>query len=153
MLKRLVALCVLLLLVDVSIQAAGKEPPRDVLGISIGMSTEAAHSRLQKLGRLEKEERRQQEVWALQRDSDFAYLIVGFDKDQVRYVTAKVREAGRRMRYSDVADIKSARKVIGAGNYEYIWQVAARGNRPAYLVVARGTDPNYLLYYSIKRVN
>lgn len=155
------ALCVLIIVLvfgvqAMSPQAVSKELSSDILGISIGMNEPDAHARLQKIGRLEKQERGAQEVWALSDDAQFAYLIVGFDKSgQVRYVTVKARDVGsgkqpRRLRYADVADIKKARQVIGSGNYEYIWEVAPSANRPAYNVIARGTDPQYLLYYSLK---
>lgn len=145
---------VFLLMISTNVPGAGKQPKAEILGISLGMDVKAAHSRLQKIGRLEKEERKQQEVWFLKDDPNFAYLIIGFDSDykKVRYVTVKARDAGRGVRYSDVLDIKRAREIKAANNLEYVQQVTAQGDRPAYLVIARGTDPKYLRYYSIKKV-
>jgi hypothetical protein len=120
------------------------------------MSREAVRRRLEKIGRLEKEERKQQEVWRLRRDPHYSHLIIGFNKDytQVRYLTATAREdGGRRVRYSDVLDLKSARQTGSANNYRYTQEVAARGNQPGYVVSARGTDATYLTYYSIEKID
>ncbi|MGH9902821.1 MAG: hypothetical protein ACRD68_13520, partial [Pyrinomonadaceae bacterium] len=130
-------------------------PPPDALGIRIGMSQKEARGRLEKVGRLLKEERKRQEVWALDRDPHFASMILGFDGEyRVRYVTLAARAGGAgRMRYSDVADVKGAQQTVGVNNYKYTWRVAARGgDRPGYVVVARGTDPQYLSYFSIKKI-
>jgi hypothetical protein len=133
--------------------AARPEPEPEILGIRIGMSADEAHARLRKLGRLEKEERKQQEVWVLGADARFAYLIVGFDKGygQVRYVTAKAREGGTRVRYNEVLELEGARRIVAPPKYEYIREVAAKGERPAYLVIAQGSDPQVLTYYSVKK--
>lgn len=128
---------------------------RDVLGISVGMRADAARERLRKIGRLEKEERRQQEVWAVADDRRFAHLIVGYDKDsnRVRYVTAKAREGDRRVRYGDVIDLKTATKTASTNNYKYAQKVAAHGDRPGYVVIARGNDPTYLTYLSLESLD
>jgi hypothetical protein len=132
-------------------------PPPEVSGVRIGMSREAVRRRLEKIGRLEKEERKQQEVWRLRRDPHYSHLIIGFNKDysQVRYLTATAREdgGGRRVRYADVLDLKQARRTGSANNYRYTQEVAARGNQPGYVVSARGTDARYLTYYSIEKID
>ncbi|HZI18103.1 MAG TPA: hypothetical protein VEY09_05850 [Pyrinomonadaceae bacterium] len=133
--------------------AKGQEPKPEVLGIRIGMSVEEARARLGKMGRLEKEERKQQEIWALDSDRSFSYLIVGFDKayKEVRYVTAKAREGGRAVRYSEVLDIEGAQKIVSPPKYEYVCEVAAKGDSPAYTVIAQGRDPQVLTYFSVKK--
>lgn len=135
--------------------AAGKEPVPGVLGISIGMSREAAHKKLGRIGRLEKEERKQQEVWILTGDRHYESLILGFNKDYtgVRYITAKAREGGRRVRYGDALDTAKARQLGTAGNYKYVQEVAARAGRPGYVLTARGTDPVYLTYFSVETLD
>lgn len=145
----------LLLTASVSVAAAGSEirPRRDIVGLHLDMTKEEAHSRLQKIGTLQREERKRQEVWEV-RDPYFSHVIVGFDKQaRVRFVTAVAREGGQRMRYADVANLKKARQEgdASANNYNYVWELAARGKEPKGLVMARGRDPQYLSTYSIKK--
>ncbi len=87
----LIALALVLLSSAVSVEASGKEPKPEVLGISIGMSREAVRRKLARIGRPEKEERKQQEVWSLTGDGPYESVIVGFEKGYtgVRYVTAR----------------------------------------------------------------
>ena len=152
--KKLVACCFLSLLVTASVNAFGREPQREIMGLRLGMSKVAAHQQLQKIGRLEREERKRQEVWEV-RDPRFSHIIVGFDKGtQIRFVTAVAREdSQQRMRYRDVADLTKARQVgdIAIKNYHYVWELAARGKEPKSFIVVRGRDPEYLTTYSIKR--
>jgi hypothetical protein len=131
-----------------------KEPPRDILGVSIGMKAADARRRLEKLGRLEKSERKQQEVWAVH-DGRFSHLIVGFSKDasEVRFITAKARPGGPRIRYSDIGDTRKAKVAVAPPNHEYSWAVTRRNGRPGYLVVARGANPDFLLYLSMKKAD
>lgn len=149
--KRGVALATLLLILAAGAQASAAEPKPEILGVRLGMSLREARARLGKLGRLEREERKQQQIWALRDDPRFAFLIVGFDKDfsRVRFITAKAREGGGRVRYADVLDLKRARQLGRAGNYSYSQRVR-RGRRGAYVVSARGTDAEYLTYYSVR---
>jgi hypothetical protein len=147
----------LLLIVSSSALADVKEPPPSILGISLGMKEAAARQVLDKLGRLQKEERRRQEVWNLTGDPRYASLIIAFDKKQeVRYVTVFTHEGaasrGQRVRYSELGDVKSARLERIGNNVKYTWDVASKGGGSRYLVVARGTDAQYLSSYSIKRV-
>ena len=74
------------------------------------MSREEAHARLQKMGKLEKEERRQQEVWRLDGDPSYTHLMVAYDKEHasVRYVTAVANEQGRRVSYAEVMNLDGA---------------------------------------------
>jgi hypothetical protein len=131
-----------------------KWPRAEVLGVRLGMEEEEAHERLEKVGRREEEgEEREaeQEVWILGRESRFAYLLVRFNREErVSLVTAVVRE-GRRMMYSEVASLKNARRTTDGRNYTYTWRVPPRGGQAGYVVVARGSHPDYLTSYSIFR--
>jgi hypothetical protein len=153
--KSLLMVCLLILASGALTPAAANEPKPEVLGVELGMSADEARARLRKMGRLEKEERKQQEVWALDRDERFSHLIVGFEKEsgRVRYVTAKARPAGRRVRYSDVFDLKGAKQVVSPPKYEYVREVAARGKHPRYAVILLGSDPQTLTYYSVKKLD
>lgn len=157
MMRRFITLSLLLAVAATAAVARveAKEPKPEIMGIKIGMSADAAHARLRKIGKLEKEERKQQEVWHLNGDERFEYLIVGFDKEykHVRYVTAKARDNGKRVRYDDVLDLKKAKQTVSANNYKYLLEVAAHDKRPGYTVVVRGTDPNFLRYYSVEKID
>jgi len=157
--RKLVAGGLLSLLFAASVCAAGVQPRprRDILGIKVGMSAEAAHSQLKKIGRFQKEERKRHEVWEVE-DFYFSHLIIQFDKAKlVHFVTAVAREDAKRgrMRYDDVADLKKARQTGEAAknNYRYEWGLAAAGKDPKINIVAWGRDPQYLQYYSIERAN
>lgn len=142
------------------VEASAKAAPRAVLGVSPGMSEEAARRVLRRVaekqgdeGKKEEEEEGhgREEIWTLKRDPHFAKVIVGLDAgNRVRYVTALAREAGRRMAYSDVAALKDARAEESGVFRRYTWEVKSRGRTPGYLVIAQGRDPQYLMSLSIK---
>ncbi len=82
--------------------------PYNIMGISLGMSRADARARLQSLGSLDRETRKRQEVWTI-KDARISHLLVGYDPEmRVRYVTAIARTDGPRIRYDEVADLKSA---------------------------------------------
>lgn len=144
----------MVLLIAAAIQGKGKALPHEILSISLGMTRSDVHARLQKIGHLEKEERKRQEVWRLKQNAFFSHLLIGFDSDfKVRYLTAVARPNGRRLRYSDLGDLKLAKEMRLLRNVQYEWQVPASGNLPAYIVMARGTHPQYLTTYSLKSVD
>ena len=63
--------------------------------------------------------------------------LVGYDADnRVRYVTAIARTDGPRIRYQEVADLKSARHSNSAGNHKFTWEVESRGKE--FIIIARG---------------
>jgi hypothetical protein len=152
--KRLVVLCLLPLLLSGSALTAVKEPQPELLGIRIGMSRTDAYKRLQKIGKLEKAERKQQEIWALTKDPRYSHLIIAFNKEYtgIRFVTAVARD-GVRIRYEDVIDTKRARQAGSVNNYKYVMETPARGKEPHYIVIAQGRDPQYLKYYSIEKLD
>ncbi len=131
------------------------ESKADILGIKLDMSQENAHRRLREIGKLEKEEGKQQEIWALKEDPHYSYLIVAFTKENpsVRFVTAKMREGGSRVRYSDVLELEKTRQIGSANNYKYVQEFPPEGNRSQYSVIASGKDADYLTYLSLKVLN
>lgn len=140
----------IMLLIAVNINAQTKH---DVLGIKVGMNKEDAVKRLQKIGSKERDERKQQEIWNLTDDSSYSHIIIAFNKEnKVRFITAKGRESGKRVRYSDVIDVKKARQIGAVNNYKYVLEMPARGKKPGYKVIARGQDQNYLTYFSIEEL-
>ena len=112
MIKILLSFVLLFSFVLFSVQSSAAKTKSDVFGISLGMSHEAANKLLKKIGKLEKNESKLQEVWALNNDVSYSHLIVGFDKEtnEVRFVTAKARENGKRVRYETVLDVKRQNK-------------------------------------------
>ena len=147
--KRIFILC--LLLVSAGVAAQAKVKP-EIMGVALEMSREAAQARLKAIGELEKEDRRRQEVWAI-KDPRISHLLVGYDADyRVRYVTAIARADGPRMRYQEVADLKSAQRLNSQGNYRFTWEIPERRGQFAFVVIALGRDPNFLDSYSIKRL-
>lgn len=151
--NKLLTPCLFLLLIaGVSVTAFAATPKSEIMGISLGMSRADARARLQSIGTLERETRKRQEVWAV-KDERISHVLVGYDPDlRVRYVTALARSGGPRIRYDEVADLKSAQRAQNQGNYKLTWQVAARSGHVAYLLIAHGHDPQYLESYSIKKV-
>lgn len=155
--KRIFALCAMLLLscsIAAAISAVADAPARDILGIRLDMSKTAAHARLQKLGRLEREERKRQEVWLIT-DKRFSHILLGYDTaGKVRYVTAVAREKEQPVRYADVADLKKARQMGDpkVNNFIFMWELEARGDAPKTQVIAQGRDPQHLHHLSLKRV-
>ena len=128
-------------------------PRPEIMGVSLGMSRANARARLQAIGKLERETRKRQEVWSV-KDDRISHLLVGYDPDlRVRYVTAIARTNGPRIRYDDVADLKTAAREQNQGNYKLTWQVAARSGHSAYMLIAHGHDPQYLESYSVKKLD
>jgi hypothetical protein len=178
--KKLVAGGILSFLFAANVFAFGpslpQQPQRDILGVRIGMSADEVRSRLNKIGRLGKTERKRHEVWEV-RDAYFSGLIIQFDKaNLVHFVTAVARDdaerqcilenakrksarenaKGKCMRYNDVANINRAgQKTVEKtrNNYRYEWVLEASGANPKIKIVAMGSDPDYLKYYSIERAN
>jgi hypothetical protein len=149
-----IGLGILLAVLAVSGQPAfAKDPPRDVVGVRPGMSAEEARRRLNKIGRRQTDERMKHEVWELS-DSRISHVGVRFDSKThvVRWVTAIARaDSKRRLRYSDLADLKQAQHKTDGTNHTYIWRVSANGQRPGYVFEALGSDPQYLTSYRLLR--
>ena len=145
---RLITLCMLLTVAAVAVEAKGRP---EIFGVSLGMSREATQQRLKTIGRLEKEERKRQEVWAVN-DARVSHILVGYDPEyRVRYITAIARVGGPRIRYQEVVDVKHAQRVNYQGNYKFTLE--ARRGQVAYVTIAHGRDPQYLESYSVKKVD
>ena len=147
------ALCCAMLLLGSCDGAAAPGP--QIFGVSLGMSREEAHERLKQLGSLEREERKQQEVWALRDDESYSHLILAYNKEytSVRFLTAVAKDGGRPVRYADVLDVKKARLATAENNHTYTLEVPAEDGRPGYVVKAIGSHPDYLKYYSVERAD
>lgn len=148
-----VTVCCLLLLAPACSRAGGPSP--EILGVRLGMTREEAHARLRAIATLEKEERKQQEVWRLTGDPSYTHLMVAYDKGyaSVRYVTAVANEQGRRVPYADVIDLDNARAEGTPASRTYTQETPARDGRPGFIAKALGTDPTYLKYYSVERID
>ena len=121
------------------------------MGISLDMKRDDAIARLKSIGSLEKEARKRQQVWAV-KDARISHLLVGYDPDgRVRYVTAIARTDGPRIRYQDVADLKSAQRSDTPGNHKFTWEIERRGGESAFILIARGHDGQFLDSYSVKK--
>ena len=150
--RRFVAVCCLLLL---SAACAGTaEPKPEILGVRLGMSRDEAHARLQQIGKLEKQERKQQEVWRLEGDPNYSHLMVAYNREytSVRYVTAVANEHGR-VPYADVVNLDGARLESTQASRTYTQEIPARSDRPGFIARAIGTDPTHLKYYSVERTD
>lgn len=145
---RLITLCILLAVGAFAVEAKGRP---EILGIALGTSREAAQAKLKTIGRLEKQERKRQEVWAVN-DPRVSHILVGYDPEyRVRYITAIARTGGPRIRYQEVVDLKHAQRLDYQGNYKFTLE--ARRGQFAYVTIAHGRDPQYLDSYSVKRVD
>ena len=149
--KQMLSLCLLLALAAMSGAAQAKVRP-EIMGVALEMSRAAAQARLKAIGQLEKDDRRGQEVWAI-KDPRFSHLLVGYDAEsRVRYVTVIARTGGPRMRYQEVADLKSAQRLNSQGNYRFTWEIPERHGQFAFVVIAHGRDPDFLDSYSVKKI-
>ena len=150
---KLTLIVFLLLAVGAFTAVAEAKPRPEIMGVALSMSREAAQARLKTIGRLEKEERKRQEVWALN-DPRISHLLVGYDTEyRVRYITAIARNGGPRIRYGEVVDVKHAERTNTQGNYKFTVEVAARRGQFAYVTIVHGRDPQYLDSFSVKRVD
>ena len=141
----------LLLVISVLVSAAPARPRPEIMGISLDMKRDDAVARLKSIGSLEKEARKRQQVWAV-KDARISHLLVGYDVDgRVRYVTAIARTDGPRIRYQEVADLKSAQRSVPPGNHKFTWEIEGRSGQSAFILIARGHDAQYLDSYSVKK--
>ena len=147
MMKRASLICVVLALAAGA--AWAKDPPREVLGVRLGMPEAEARRRLDRAGRRQEAERMKHEVWEV-RDARVSHVGVRFRDGRVRWVVASARaDARRRLRYADIGDPSRAEHKTDGTNHTYVWSVAGRAGRPGYVVVAGGKDPEYLTSYRL----
>jgi len=144
----------LLLSVIVSaVVSPAKQPPREFFGLSLGMNEETVHRRLRKIATQQKEEKEreeggEQEVWILKRDSKFNYLLTKFSNEH-RLTWITVVAHPNRVRYTDIASLELATKATDGINYSYKWTVTATKQHPAFLIIARGSTPDFLTSFSV----
>lgn len=133
------------------------EPPRDVLNIAIGMSRDDVRARLsgsERGGQLERAEGKRQEIWAFPNDARFSRAAIGYDSDdKVKFITAFARAKGSttQIRYQEFGDLKAARQNVFMANVEYVWEVPAQNDKPAFFVIIRGFDPTYATSASLMK--
>jgi hypothetical protein len=129
-------------------------PPRDILGISIGMNKQDASRRLEEIAVFERDERKRQQVWKMKDASRYSHVAVGYDeKDQIRYITAFVDKAlaKERIRFTDMGDLSKAKKEIVKPHHRYTWEVPAIEGKPGYFVTAYGSEPEFLSSCSLSK--
>lgn len=154
MMKKLTLLTLLFTIFAVGEPLAfAKDPTGDVFGVRPGMSEIEARRRLDKVGRLQVNDRMKHDVWEV-RDSRISFVGVRFDAKTrvVRWITVIARtDAKQRLRYSDLADLSLAQHKTDGTNHTYIWRVPARGKRTAYVFEALGNNPEFLTSYRLLR--
>ena len=148
--RRAAALSVLLCLLWAAPAAAlAKEPPQDIFGVRLGMEAGEARRLLDRVGRRVTDERMKHEVWELD-DARVSHVGVRFRDGRVRWIVATARAASpRRLRYRDLGDPRRAEHKTDGTNHTYIWKVPARRGRPGRVVVAGGSDPEFLTSYRL----
>jgi hypothetical protein len=155
--NKLVALSLLIFLgASIALEAWAAESARGILGVQLKMTGEQARTRLKEIGILEREERKQQEIWKV-RDKSFSHLIIGVGKDdKLRFVTAVAREdkEAKRVGYGEIGKLEQARQAgdVAIKNFNYEWTLPQDRENPPTLVAARGRDPKFLTTYTLKRL-
>jgi len=129
-----------------------RTPSRDFFGLRLGMSREAAHERLDRIGHPQGSEREEgdAETWAL-RDPRYGFITVGFDRSEhVSWYSLFVRRGGAPVLLRDIGDLAHAQR---RGNYIYVWSLPARSGRPACKVIARSQNPDTLQSLSVSSLH
>lgn len=140
----------LLFLAGDTVVVFAKKPPRDVLGLRIGMTEQAAHKRLRKIATQERRKRKkdgEQEIWILKNDSRFEYLLTRFNREHQLTLIMVVAHPNR-IKYTDIATVNEATVATDGRNFSYRWKIDRSGDRPASLLIARGSSSEYLTSYS-----
>jgi hypothetical protein len=154
--KRQIVLSLCLLLSVVSgMQAISSAPtaPRQPFGLRLGMTEESVHRRLKKIATQKKEEREEEEggereIWILKHDAKLNYLITRFDEEH-RLIVITVVALPQQLRYADIASLKEATKATDGLNYSYKWKMDSGKRERPYVVIARGSGPEFLTSYSL----
>lgn len=152
--KKWIASSLLLFIVVAANSKTGpKKPPREVFGLRLGMSEDSVHRRMRKIATQQKEEREgeeggEQEVWILKRDAKFNYLLTKFNREH-RLMFITVVAHPNRVRYGDIASVDEAIKATDGISYSYKWKVEPSKQQRGYLLIARGSSPQFLTSYSL----
>ncbi len=148
--KRLIAILFAFLIASHTIAAT--LTVHEVMGLRPGMAKAAVHEALKGKGEMEREERKRQEIWKLQ-DERYSALMLGFDeKLNLRYVTAVAKPAGKKVRFSEVINVKKAKLRKNGVNHQYTLTVEGDDSHPPFQVIARGKDSKNITYLSLKAV-
>src|SRR6185503_2748966 len=130
-------------------QVAGKDPTREVLGLRLGMSEQSARSRLQKIATWQKPAfKKRLEVWILSHDPTYNYLVVKFKNSQLIFIQAVVNAAAH-VRYEDLGSLAHAVTRSDGHTHTYEWKIKPHGKQAGCLLIARGSNPEFLTSYSI----
>jgi len=140
-------------LMTASNQAAPTKLSREVFGLRLGMSEEAVHKRMRKIATQQKEEREEeeggeQEVWILKKDARYNYLLTKFSREH-RLIFVTVMAHPGHVRYSDLGETKDATVATDGINYSYKWKIPGQGKERAVLLIARGSNAEFLTSYSL----
>lgn len=149
--KTFISLLVLLLFSGA--QAALAKPSREAFGLRLGMNEETVHKRMRRIATQQKEEREEeeggeQEVWVLKNDSRHKYLLTKFSREH-RLIVVTVVAHPSRVRYSELGETKDATVATDGMNYSYKWKIAAQGKERAVVLIARGSNAEFLNSYSL----
>jgi hypothetical protein len=133
--------------------SAAKGTPREVFGLRLGISEQAAHKLLRKIATQQKEEKEEeeggeQEVWILKRDAKFKYLLTRFDREHRLILITAVAQS-QQVRYADVGSLDDATKTTDGINYSYKWKVEPGKQERPVILIARGSSPAFLTSYSL----
>jgi hypothetical protein len=129
-----------------TVASAGKRPPKDLLGIRVGMEDHEARERLTKMGTPVSKLESPKQTWNL-RDRRYGSLTIRYDSRwRVSWMTAFAREGGARVRYRDIGDLDQAHH---GGNYVYTWTLPLSKGAAPMAITARGPDATYLSSISI----
>lgn len=155
MITRKLGLSVLILIMLAGIQCATRsasEPPRDILGIGIGMTRADAQKRLEEIAFFERNERKNQQIWRLKDDPHYSHLALGYDaNNQIRYITAFADKSKKQVPFSDIGNLSKAKTEIIERHHTYIWEVPAKDGAAAYFVNVYGDNPKFLTTYSLSK--
>ena len=134
-------------------KTANASLPREIFGISPGMSKDDAVRHLKEIGKLSREEEKRQQVWSIKDDPSFGYLAVGYDREnQVQYVTAFTKpKDGQVKRFDEIGDLTAAKKEVAGPNHRYIWEVPPQNGNSEYSVVAQGDNADHLSMLTITK--
>ena len=142
---RLIVTLMMSLLVLPGAVLAGK-PADHLLGIELGMTEEVARKKLEKIGSPETDLSSLKQSWKL-KHKHFGYLAIRYDHNRrVKWVSVFASPNGKKMKYSDVGPLKTAKQT---GRYIYTWELPGEADRPGVLITARGSDPKILSGLSI----
>ncbi|HKP45004.1 MAG TPA: hypothetical protein VJT50_00265 [Pyrinomonadaceae bacterium] len=154
MMMRKTSLALVLLSLLASVTAAeSSKPARQAFGLRIGMNEESVHKRMRRIATQQKEEREEeeggeQEVWVLKQSAQYRYVLTKFSRDH-KLILITVMAQRNQVKYSDLGDVKTATVASDGINYSYKWKLPAQGKETALMVIARGSNTDFLTSYSI----